>query len=99
MSFAALSNQARERIPSTLATSGNIAFLTIPIVSEYLASIFTGALYVRVAASMLPDNDQSVVLFDRSFGVQAKNETHCLSIPDAFGTMKVQNWYRFLKIG
>lgn len=99
MFFAALSNQARDKIPSTLATLGNIAFLTIPIVSQYLASIFTGALYVRAAASILPDNDQSVVPFDRSFGVRAKNETHCLSILDAFSTIKVQNWYRYLKIG
>ena len=96
--FAALGNQAYEKIPSTLATCGNIAFLTVPIASEYLASIFTGALYVRVAASMLPYNDQSAVPFDRSFGGRATNEAHCLSILDAFRTMKVQNWYRYLKI-
>ena len=98
MLFAALSNQTCEKIPSTLATCGNIAFLIIPIASEYLASIFTGALYVRVAASMLPYNDQSVVPFDRSFGGRATSEAHCLSILDAFRTMKVQNWYRYLKI-
>lgn len=96
--FAVLSSQACEKIPSTLATCGNIAFFAIPIVSEYLASIFTGALYVRVAASILPDNDQSVVPFDRTFGGRARKETHCLSILDAFRSMKVQNWYRYLKI-
>jgi hypothetical protein len=96
--FAALGNQAYENMPSSLTTSGKIAFVTIPILSKSLVSLFTRVLYVRVAASMLPDNDQSIVPFDRSFGGRANNETHCLSIPDAFRTMKVQNWYRYLKI-
>ena len=56
-------------------------------------------MYVRVAASMLPENEQTVVPFDRSFGGRAKNGTRCLSILDAFRTMKVQNWYRYLKNG
>lgn len=34
---------------------GNIAFLAIAIVFEYMASIFTRKMYIRVAASMLPD--------------------------------------------
>lgn len=97
--FAALSNQAYERIPYPLTTCANIVFHAIPIVSEYSASILTGAMYVRVAASMLPENEQTVVPFDRSFGGRAKNGTRCLSILDAFRTMKVQNWYRYLKNG
>ncbi|KAJ5957491.1 hypothetical protein N7501_011770 [Penicillium viridicatum] len=77
---------------------GSIAFLTIAVVFEYLASIFTRAIYIRVAASMLPDDDEPVVPFDRSFGGRAgNNETHCLTIIDAFRTMALQNWYRYLK--
>jgi hypothetical protein len=96
--FASLGDQDYENIPSALTTCGSVAFVTIPIVSKYLVSLFTRVLYVRVAASMLPDNDQSIVPFDRSFGGRANNETHRLSILDAFRTMKVQNWYRYLKI-
>ncbi|KAJ5420420.1 hypothetical protein N7465_002939 [Penicillium sp. CMV-2018d] len=47
---------------------------------------------------MLPDDDEPVVPFDRSFGGRAgNNETHCLTIIDAFRTMALQNWYRYLK--
>lgn len=95
--FAALGNQTGEN-HSALATWGKITFLAIPVVSEFLISLFTRVLYVKVAASMLPENEQSIVPFDRSFGGRANNETHCLSILDAFGTMKVQNCYRYLKI-
>lgn len=48
---------------------------------------------------MLPDDDESVVPFDRRFGGRAgNNKTHCLTIIDAFRTMALQNWYRYLKI-
>lgn len=96
--FAALGNQADENIPSALETWGKTTFRAIPVVSEFLISLFTQVLYVRVAASMLPDNDQPIVPFDRSFGGRANNETRCLSILDAFITMKMQNLYRYLKI-
>ncbi|CRL19466.1 unnamed protein product [Penicillium camemberti] len=48
---------------------------------------------------MLPDDDESVVTFDRRFGGRAgNNKTHCHTIIDAFRTMALQNWYRYLKI-
>ncbi|KAJ5926563.1 hypothetical protein N7516_008336 [Penicillium verrucosum] len=78
---------------------GSLAFLIIAVVFEYFASIFTRATYIRVAASMLPNDDESVVPFDRSFGGRVgNNETHCLTIIDAFRTMALLNWYRYLKI-
>lgn len=91
--------QAFGGLPSTQETFGSVVFLAIPVVSEYLASIFTRAIYIRVAASMLPDDDESVIPFVRSFGGRARNnETYCLTIIDAFRTMALQNWYRYLKI-
>lgn len=86
-------------LPSTQETLGSVVFLAVPVILEYLTSIFTRAIYIRVAASMLPDDDESVIPFDRSFGGRARNnETYCLTIIDAFRTMPLQNWYRYLKI-
>lgn len=94
-----MGHQAFGELPSSEEKLGSIAFLAIAVVFEYLTSIFTRVIYIRVAASMIPDDDQSVVPFDRSFGGRAGNNgTHCLTIIDAFRTMALQNWYRYLKI-
>lgn len=50
-----MSYQVFGELSSSQEKLRNIAFLAISVVFEYLASIFTRAMYIRVAASMLPD--------------------------------------------
>ncbi|KAJ9492384.1 hypothetical protein VN97_g858 [Penicillium thymicola] len=96
---ASMGYQAFGEVQFAQENLGSLAFLAMAVVFEYLASVFTRAIYIRVAASMLPNDDESVVPFDRSFGGRAgNNETHCLTIIDAFRTMALLNWYRYLKI-
>ena len=82
-----------------LAFSAFESFIFIPVALQLLTSILTRAIFIRVAASMLPDDDEPVILFDYSFGGRARNnETYCLSILDAMNTMRMQDWNCYRKI-
>ena len=85
-----------EEISSSLESFERIAIDIIPILSCSLAAILTNAIYIRVAASMLPGDDQPVVHFDCRGS--ASNEKYCLGILDAIRTIKMQNWHRYLSI-
>ena len=99
MCTAAMNHWFDEEIPSALESLGGMIFYVTPYASELFVSTMTRAIYIRVAASMLPDNDEPIVPFDRSFGGRAKNDgKHCLSIFDAVRTMRFPNWYRYAKI-
>lgn len=83
---------------SVLSTFKTFA-IHMPVALEFLTSILTRAIYIRVAASMLPDDDEPVIPFDPSFGGRARNnETRCLSILDAVKTTRLQNWHHYRKI-
>ncbi|KAJ5826232.1 hypothetical protein N7474_003370 [Penicillium riverlandense] len=70
----------------------------LPLALAYLTSLATQAIYIRVAASMLPSEDEPLVPFDRSFGGQARNsQTYSLRIKDA-RTGKAQNSIRYLNM-
>lgn len=71
----------------------------MPIALEFLTSILTRAIYIRVAASLLPDDDETIIPFDPSFGGRVRNnEAHCLGILDAINTMSLQNWHHYRRI-
>ncbi|KAJ6099963.1 hypothetical protein N7467_001498 [Penicillium canescens] len=96
---AAMNHWFDEEIPSALERLGGMIFYIMPYASELFVSTMTRAIYIRVAVSMLPDNDEPIVTFDRSFGGRARNDgRYCLSIFDAVRTMRFLNWYRYAKI-
>ncbi|KAJ5320066.1 hypothetical protein N7508_000349 [Penicillium antarcticum] len=96
---AALNAWFDEKISSELETTGILIFFFAPYVSEIFVSTVMRTIYIRVAASMLPDNDEPIVPFDRSFGGRARtSERYCLGIFDAVRTMPFLNWYRYAKI-
>ena len=91
-------NQIHQELHSVLSTFETFA-IYMPAALEFLTSILTRAIYIRVAASMLPDDDESIIPFDPSFGGRARNnETLCLSILDAIKTMRLQNWHHYRRI-
>jgi hypothetical protein len=95
----ALSDWFDEDIPTMAENLGGLVCFLMPYVLELFASTVTRAIYIRVAASMLPDDDEPIVPFDRSFGGRARNaRRYCLSIFDAVRTMPLLNWYRCAKI-
>ncbi|KAL4999988.1 hypothetical protein BDV10DRAFT_48831 [Aspergillus recurvatus] len=66
----------------------------------WLASFPANAIFVRVAASMLPAEDEVIIPFDRSFGGKVAPEVAgggALSIVDAWKTMDRDGWKRYAK--
>jgi hypothetical protein len=74
------------------------AIFMLPIALAYATSLVTRAVYIRVAASMLPSEDEPLVPFDRSFGGRAgTSQAYSLVLQDAkAGT--VQSWNRYRRI-
>ncbi|KAL2817481.1 hypothetical protein BDW59DRAFT_132041 [Aspergillus cavernicola] len=66
----------------------------------WLASIPARVIFVRVAASMLPDEDEAIIPFDRSYGgkvVPGIVGGGVLSISDAWKTFDRAGWKRYIK--
>ncbi|KAL4735634.1 hypothetical protein BDV11DRAFT_195644 [Aspergillus similis] len=66
----------------------------------WLASFPANVIFVRVAASMLPAEDEAIIPFDRSFGGKVAPEVvggGVLSIADAWKTMDRDGWKRYAK--
>lgn len=74
------------------ATSGVFAVAIVPILLSWWTATFTRAIYVKVAASMLPIDDQTVLPFDH------KGPTNRLNIRDAIHGITMQNWHLYLRI-
>ncbi|KAL4783372.1 hypothetical protein BJX76DRAFT_358115 [Aspergillus varians] len=67
---------------------------------SWLASFPVRAIFVRVAASMLPTEDEAIVPFDRSFGGKVDPPVvggSVLSIADAWKTFDRDGWKRYVK--
>lgn len=75
--------------------------LIAPGILCFLVSIFTNAIFVRVAASMLPDEHEAIVPFDRHFGGKVVpallGGSGMLSIKDAWATFDRAARVRYLK--
>ncbi|RDW58992.1 uncharacterized protein DSM5745_11198 [Aspergillus mulundensis] len=67
---------------------------------SWLASFPARVIFVRVAASMLPAEDEAIIPFDRSFDGKVAPEVvggGVLSITDAWKTMDRDGWKRYVK--
>ncbi|KAJ9480868.1 hypothetical protein VN97_g12654 [Penicillium thymicola] len=77
------------------ASPATIGFFAVAIVPAFLGwwtATFTRAIYVKVAASMLPIDDQTVLPFDH------RGPAYRLNIRDAIRGITMQNWHRYLRI-
>ncbi|CAL5874695.1 uncharacterized protein PFLUO_LOCUS8996 [Penicillium psychrofluorescens] len=84
---------------TTMETWCSLAIL-VPIlqaVGFVLVYNLANAMFIRVAASMLPEDDKPIVPFDRSFGGKA-NSNGCLTLGDAWATFDWPARIRFAKI-
>ncbi|KAL5344095.1 ubiquitin-conjugating enzyme/RWD-like protein [Aspergillus crustosus] len=74
--------------------------LSIATLVSWLASFPARVIFIRVAASMLPEEDESIIPFDRSFGgkvVPGIVGGGVLSIKDAWTTFDRDGWKRYIK--
>ncbi|KAL4911760.1 hypothetical protein BDW62DRAFT_196293 [Aspergillus aurantiobrunneus] len=80
---------------------GNAAGITsIAAFVSWLASFPARVIFIRVAASMLPEEDEAIVPFDRSFGGKRTPSVlggGVLSIADAWNTFDRDGWKRYVK--
>ena len=76
--------------------------MVVPSILSYLVSIPVQAIFARVAASMLPEEDEAIVPFDRSFGGRVVpailGGSGRLSIADAWRTFDRAARARYLKV-
>lgn len=93
---------ASSTAPPTKAFCKMWAMTMIPSILSYLVSIPAQAVFVRVAASMLPEEDEAIVPFDRSFGGKVVpailGGSGRLSIMDAWRTFDRPARVRYLKV-
>lgn len=79
-----------------------LSVVTGPSLLGFLVSIPARAIFVRVAASMLPEEDEAIVPFDRSFGGKVApailGGSGKLGILDAWRTFDRAALTRFLKV-
>jgi hypothetical protein len=57
-----------KELPSAVALFRFMSICVVPAILSFLISIYARVILVRVAASMLPEEDETIVPFDRSFG-------------------------------
>lgn len=76
------------------------SMLSVAAFISWIASFPARVIFVRVAASMLPQEDEAIVPFDRSFGGKVAPEVvggGVLSIVDAWKTFDRDGWVRYIK--
>ncbi|KAL2869683.1 putative ubiquitin conjugating enzyme [Aspergillus lucknowensis] len=74
--------------------------LAIAGLVSWLASIPARAIFIRVAASLLPHEDEPIVPFDRTFGGKVLPDVvggGVLAISDAWKTFDRSGWKRYIK--
>lgn len=76
---------------------GLIALSAVPYVSSFLVSTVTRFIYVHVSASLLPDDDEPVVPFDRGSRGRDNNGSISLIILNACRTVGSVNYLRYLR--
>lgn len=71
----------------------------LPLVMELLTSVLTRAIYIRVAASLLPSNEETIIALDPDIqGRDKSNASHHLGIIDAFRSISMQNWHYYRNV-
>ncbi|KAL2810003.1 hypothetical protein BJX63DRAFT_423369 [Aspergillus granulosus] len=89
-------NDGENNSPDVIRAAANI-FAIAGFVS-WLASIPGRVIFIRVAASMLPEEDEAIVPFDRSFGGKVLPDIvggGVLSIKDAWQSFDRDGWKRY----
>ncbi|KAL4963497.1 uncharacterized protein BDV14DRAFT_176659 [Aspergillus stella-maris] len=84
--------------PETFRTAMNM--ISLATLFSWIASFPARIIFIRVAASMLPDEDEAIVPFDRSFGGKVEPSvvgSGVLSIVDAWKTFDRDGWKRYIK--
>ncbi|RAL12527.1 uncharacterized protein BO97DRAFT_368627 [Aspergillus homomorphus CBS 101889] len=78
-----------------------LLFVVVPALISFVVSIPARAIYYRVAASMLPEEDEAIVPFDRSYGGKVQpailGGSGRLSISDAWKSLDRPALVRFTK--
>lgn len=79
-----------------------IAIIIVPSLCCFLVAVPAHAIFIRVAASMLPEEDEAIVPFDRSFGGKVVpailGGSGMVGIKDAWTTFDWPARVRFVKI-
>ncbi|KAJ5308599.1 hypothetical protein PENANT_c044G05780 [Penicillium antarcticum] len=89
-------------VPSLVALFRFMGVLVAPAILAFLISIPARVIFVRVAASMLPEEDETIVPFDRSFGGKVNpaitGGSGKIGIVDAWTTFDWAARVRFAKV-
>ncbi|RHZ47501.1 hypothetical protein CDV55_101233 [Aspergillus turcosus] len=97
-----LPNAPKDAVPLPQALCNWFIVVVSPSLLSLIASIPARVIFIRVAASMLPEEDESIVPFDRSFGGKVTpailGGSGKLSITDAWKTFDRAARIRFLKV-
>ncbi|PYI00065.1 ubiquitin conjugating enzyme [Aspergillus ellipticus CBS 707.79] len=98
--FKGMENPGEGGSPATTIGSA-IGLVSLPAFISFVVSIPARAIFIRVAASMLPEEDESIVPFDRSFGGKVSpailGGSGKVSIMDAWKTFDRPALMRFVR--
>ncbi|KAJ5917733.1 hypothetical protein N7454_010108 [Penicillium verhagenii] len=79
-----------------------MAITTIPVILAFLIAVPARVIFIRVAASMLPEDQETIVPFDRSFGGKVRPEllggNGTVGLLDAWKTFNWAGRIRFVKV-
>lgn len=87
-------------LDSELSTDSSLrmTLFVLPLSISYLFSAVTRAVYIRVAAALLPAEDEYIVPFDGTFGTRNNGRrTSPLVILDACRTITKEGFFRYLR--
>ncbi|RJE18984.1 hypothetical protein PHISCL_08678 [Aspergillus sclerotialis] len=83
---------------SPAESSIHLALFTAPFFASFLLSVVTRAIYARVAAALLPEDDECVVPFDPAFRKRDSYSHNGLSITlNACRTITFEGLFRYLR--
>ncbi|EAW07018.1 uncharacterized protein ACLA_087220 [Aspergillus clavatus NRRL 1] len=97
-----LASAPENNVPPSKAMWHACAVIAAPALFAFTVSIPARVIFIRVAASMLPEEDETIVPMDRSFGGKVTpailGGSGKLSITDAWKTFDRASRVRFLKV-
>lgn len=91
-----------DELPPTKVVAGTLGIAALNLVLYLLVDMPAHVTFIRVAASMLPEDDETIVPFDRSFGGKVTPEivggTGKIGIVDAWRSFDWASRVRFVKV-
>jgi hypothetical protein len=101
-SFAGWIDSNNDNEPSLVVACRYMMVMGVPALFAFLISIPARVIFVRVAASMLPEEDETIVPFDRSFGGKVQPQivggSGHIGLLDAWTTFDWAARVRFAKV-